>query len=720
MSSAAGCFRPLEKKQEKLLTTARERFVLADEAERENRLEARTDLRFIAGDQWNRDVKTARDRAKRPSLVINKLPVFVSQETNEARQNKPAIKISPVDSGIDVDTADVVQGLVRHIEYDSDADVAYVTAVEYAISCGFGYFRILTDYCNENSFDQEIKIVPVYDPFSVYFDPSAKKADRSDARWAFVRERISKDEFKQRWPESETVTSNFFDGTFDEGDWIEDDTVAIAEYWYIEYERKTLCALADGRTAFEDEVPQGANIIKRREVQTRTVKCATINGAEILEEYEWPGQWIPIVPVFGRELMVEGRRHLFSLIRFQRDPQQILNYYKTAMAETVQMAPRTPYVGYEGQFKGHERQWQSANVTNYAYLEVKPMTVNGTVAPLPQRNVYEPPVQALSLGALQASDDMKATAGIFDAALGAQSRETSGLAIGRRQQESNTANYHFQDNLVRAQRFAGRIIVDLIPKIYDTGREVRILGEDREQKVVTVNQHYIDETSKVRHYNLSMGKYDVTVSTGPSYQSQRQAAFDMLTELGRNNPQVLQLGGDIIFRNSDIPGADELAERWKKTLPPGLVDDENQPQVPPAIAQQMHMMGQQHDQLVAAVKQLTQERDSKILELQSKEKIAKWGIERDLAIGLAKINAADAQQKADFQWSQLEQVSDQVHEARMAGLEHAHAAHISNQGNIHAINQQASQQRFQAGQQASQQDFQAQQAEQAAQLPEAA
>src|SRR5581483_5550344 len=327
-----------------LLETARKRFALAKSEEEEIRREAKKDLAFLAGEQWDARTKHEREREGRPALVINKLPTFVQQVVNDARSNKPAIKVSPKESGVNTDTRDVVQGLIRHIEYDSDADVAYNTAEEYAVSCGFGYYRLVTEYCEERSFDQEIKIKRIADPFTVYFDPAAKEVDRSDADWCFVVESYSKDEFAARWPKAEASSSNFFAGASDEDGWFTEDQVRVAEYWYVEMEPRTLVLLSTGETAFDDELPEelpeGVEALKEREVTVRTVKCAVINGQEVLEENDWPGQWIPIVPVWGKELMVDGKRKLFSLIRWQRDPQQLFNYYKTAMAETVGLSPK--------------------------------------------------------------------------------------------------------------------------------------------------------------------------------------------------------------------------------------------------------------------------------------------------------------------------------------------------------------------------------------------
>jgi hypothetical protein len=624
---------------DELLKQARARFREAADAEREIREEARKDLRFVAGDQWPERVRREREIANRPALVINRLPTFVGQIVNQMRRNKPAIKVAPVDSGTDPDTARVMQGLIRHIEYDSDAQVAYQTAFEYAVICGFGAFRILTDYISDDSFDQEIRIEAIADPFAVYFDPLAKRPDRSDARYCFVVERISREEFRERWPESEASASDFYGGEVAHADgWITEDSVQVAEYWYVETRKRRLVALSTGQLVYADEADlgvmeqMGISVVGEREVLSRQVKCAKINGVEVLEQYDWPGRWIPIVPVLGKEIFVEGRRKIFSLVRFARDPQQLYNFYKTAQAEAVMLAPKAPFIGAEGQFEGHEEQWRTANLVNYAYLEYKPLAANGQPVGPPQRNNYEPPIQALSVGALQAADDIKATTGIFDPSLGAQSNETSGRAILARQEQANTSNFHFDDNFQRAQRHAGRILIDLIPKIYDTPRWVRIIGEDEAQRVVQVNALYHDERGRERHYDLGAGKYDVTVVSGPSYLTRRQEAFAMLTELARAYPQLLQIAGDIVFRNSDVPGADELAERLKRTLPPELAAEETggPAELPPAARAQMEALAKQNEQLAAELNRLTDLLAAKRLELESRERIEALKVQADL------------------------------------------------------------------------------------------
>jgi hypothetical protein len=662
--------------KEAFLALARERFKRAVEAEREIREEARIDLEFVAGEQWDAKTKMDREALGRPALVFNKLTGPLQQVANDARQNKPAIRVNPVDSGADKVTADVLQGIVRHIEYVSKADVAYDTALEHAASCSFGFWRYLTDYVSEGSFDQEILCKQVANPFSIYIDCDAKEADRSDMRWAFVIDWMSKDAFEEKYPDSELVAAEFFDGGDSPApEWIGSQGVQVAEYWVIETKKRKLVQLSTGEQAFEDELPElpeGVTIERSREVSFPKVCQYIINGSEVLEEHEWAGKWIPIIPVYGKEILIEGKRKLISLVRNARDPQRLHNFYKSNEAEAIALAPRPKWVGYTGQFKTKSRDW--ANPTSaVAYLEADPVTVNGQAAPLPQWQAFEPPIAALSAGALQAGDDIKAATNVFDASLGARSNETSGIAIQRRQTESDVSNFHFIDNLARAQQHAGNILVDLIPKIYDAAREVRIVGEDQAQKVIAVNQEYLDpETGRMKRHDLGIGRYDVTVSTGPSYTTKRQEAFDMLSQFAKAYPQLLQVAGDLIFRNSDVPGADEIADRLKKLLPPPLQQNPQGPQqIPPQAQAQMQQMQQMIQQMGSELQAAKSQLAVKKMEVESRERIALMNNQKEFIITEAQLKSKEGVMLLQQQIAAIKHQLDMLHSGAQSDVQAA-------------------------------------------------
>jgi hypothetical protein len=632
------------KAERELIATAKARFKLAEEAEREIRTEARIDLQFAAGQQWDQADVAQRNAmgqgARRPCLTFNKLTGPLNQLSNQARMNKPDLEVLPVDSTGDPDTAKIIAGMIRHVEYASKADQVYETGLEQSAKGGFGYFKVSTRYCGNKTFDQELRIERITNQFAVLIDPYAKEADKSDMRWAFELEWLSRDEYDEEFGDSEVAKQHFFDGlTNPAPDWIGDDGVLVARYWYIEVETKTLVAIQwpDGTVTNEyaselpTELPAGMTYAMdetgsriEREDQIRHVKMCRLNGVEILDETEWKGQWIPILAVLGEEMWIENKRYLFSLIRFARDPQKLYNFYRSSEAEVVMLGTKAPWVGVKGIFK--DPRWRSANSVPWAYLEYEPLDIAGNPAAMPQRNLAEPPIQALTMGAAQASDDIKATTNVYDASLGAQSNETSGIAIQRRQGQMELSNFHFVDNLNRAILQCGAILVDLIPKIYDTPRMVRILGEDMKEKIVAVNQTFRDEYGAVRCYDLANGKYDVRLKIGPSFKTQREQTAAQLAELAQNFPQLMQVAGDVVFDNLNFAGSEKIAERLRRSMPPALTQDGQQkPQE--LLAAQNQQQAQQIEQMTQILQQQADEIRGKKIEAESEAEIERMKIE---------------------------------------------------------------------------------------------
>lgn len=565
--------------EDDVLKDAREAFDLAAEREAENRREALDDLRFARlGEQWPEKVRRDREMEGRPCLTINRLPAFIRQVVNEARQNKPAITCHPVDSDADPATAEIFNGLIRHIEQSSDAEVAYDTALDFAVTCGFGYFRINTRYARDDGFDQDIVIERVANPFSIYGDPNSTAADSSDWNTAFVVDSLPKAAFEARWKGADPVDwgGDAYAGLKEP--WLDGDRVMVTEFWRREAVRKTIVALSDGQVmelrAYEAQKDLfdalGVSVVGRpREVDGHKVVQRIMTGAEVLETVDWAGAFIPIVPVFGEELHVDGRRVLRSLVRDAKDPQRMFNYWRTTSTELVALAPKTPFIGPKGAFETDAAKWATANTQTHAYIEY-----DGPVPP--QRQPFAgPPVGAIQ-EAMNASEDMKAIMGLFDASLGARSNETSGRAIVARQRQGNISTFHYVDNLSRAIRHAGRILIDLIPKVYATPRVVRVLGPDGKPGAAKVNQKVKETVADVsgrireieRIYDLTVGKYDLTVRAGPSFASRREEAAAQMIEMMRAYPPAAPLIGDLLAKNLDWPGADEIAERLSALLPP--------------------------------------------------------------------------------------------------------------------------------------------------------
>lgn len=610
-----------------ILSVARDRLNMAISAYSESREDEQDDLKFYAASpdnqyQWPADVLATRGAVQgqtinaRPCLTINKLPQHVKQVTNDQRQNRPSIKIIPVDDKADVEVAEIFNGMIRHIQYISDADVAYDTACENQVTFGEGYIRILTDYCDDNTFDQDIKIGRVRNSFSVYMDPLIQDPCGMDAKWCFITEDITREEYDRLYPNASPISTLETLGVGDQSisQWINENTVRIAEYFYIEYDRATLNLYPGNATAFEG-TPDDKQLkalygkpLKSRESDRKKVKWCKINGYEILEEREWAGKYIPIVRVIGNEFEVDGRIYISGLVRNAKDAQRMYNYWVSQEAEMLALAPKAPFIGYGGQFEGYETQWKTANTQNWPYLEVNPDVTDGQggVLPLPQR--AQPPMA--SSGLLQAksgaSEDIKSATGQYNASLGMTSNERSGKAILARQKEGDTGTYHYVDNLGRAVRYVGRIIIDLIPKIYDTQRIARIIGEDGEVKHAKINpdqqepvRPIVDQAGIVieKIYNPTVGKYDVMVETGPGYATKRQEAMEAMSQILQGNPQLWAVAGDLFIKNMDWPGAQEMAKRFAKTIDPKILEDDDKSPELQAAEQQIQAMGQELDQV---------------------------------------------------------------------------------------------------------------------------
>lgn len=646
-----------ESDDHEILEQIKSHFKADEDAWRDVRKDALDDWKFRAGDQWPEQIKKERDSDDRPCLVINKMPQYINQITNEQRQNRPAIKISPVDSFADVETARVFQGIIKHIENSSNASVAYDNATDGAATGGLGYIRVTTDYCDELSFDQEIQIKQVYDWASVYFDSASKEPDGSDANHAFVHQEMSKDEFKREYPDAKMSTMADWTSIGDSDGWISDNSCRVAEYFYKKHKKVKIYQVQDmsGQvfTFKKDELPKDKStykIINEREALTSEIHWVKTNGYEILDKTIWPGKWIPIIPVYGKSLMVDGKRILESVIRHAKDSQRMYNYFTSTESETVALAPKAPFIVAEGQVpKEFENIWKSANRKNIAFLPYKPISAAGQLVGAPQRNAYEAPIQAITAARLQSNDDIKATTGIYDASLGNKSNEQSGVAIARRNAQAQTSNFHFIDNLNRSIRHVGKILVDLIPKIYDTERALRIIGEDGTEEVVTVNTIF-DGKPK---YDLGAGKYDVIVETGPSYATKRQEAAAMMIEMTKAFPGFAQIAGDLVVGNMDWPGAKEMQARIRKSLPPGLVEEKEGAEIPDEVKAKIGQMEQMIQQLSGSLNQATEALKQKKLETESKERIETLKVNAQLEIAKAQIESKEALAGFDAQMSTL-------------------------------------------------------------------
>jgi hypothetical protein len=634
-----------DKSDASILAAARSRLDLAMSALSESREDENDDLKFYAGSpdnawQWPADVLATRGAVQgqtinaRPTLTINKLPQHVRQVTNDQRQNRPGAKVIPVDSNADVEIAEIFNGMIRHIEYISDADVAYDTACENQVAYGEGYIRLLTEYCDDNTFDQDIKIGRIRNSFSVYMDPTMQDPTGADAKWCFVTEDLTRDEYERMYPNSAPITTLQSLGVGDQSisNWLNEDTVRVADYYYIDYDRATLNLYPGNATAFSG-TPEDKQLkafygkpLKSRESDRPKVRYCKINGYEILEQREWVGKWIPVIRIVGNEFEVDGRLYVSGLVRNAKDAQRMYNYWVSQEAEMLALAPKAPFIGYGGQFEGYEDKWKTANTQNWPYLEVNPDVTDGqgSILPLPQR--AQPPMA--SSGLLQAkagaAEDIKSTTGQYNASLGMGSNERSGKAILARQREGDVGTYHYGDNLARGVRHIARQLVDMIPKIYDTQRIARIIGEDGETKMVKINpdqpmpvNKIVDEQGIVieKIYNPGVGKYDVVATTGPGYATKRQEALEAMAQLLQGNPQLWSVAGDLFVKNMDWPGAQEMSKRFAKTIDPKLMGDGEDNPALAAAQQQMQAMGAEMEQMHQMLQNVSKSLDMREIEV---------------------------------------------------------------------------------------------------------
>lgn len=608
----------------------RERYERAVDADRTNRDNALDDLRFVTvpGYQW--DEKQKKARKGRPCYEFPILRSHWRQVVNDQKKARPGIKVRPVEDG-DAEGAELRQGIIRNIESVSNAERAYDTAFELMTAGGFGAWRVTTEYSTDDGWEQDIRIKRIADPLNcVWFDPFAKEPDLRDAEYCFVEETISRERFKQLYPKAECVD---FESAKNSGyrDWFRQDDVRIAEYIRKVPVTKTILLLSDGSSVDKEQVTperaaqymqQGVEVIRERTVKTHKVVSSIVSGVEEIDgPYDTVFDRINIVPIFANRYFVDGKWHWCGMVRFSRDPQKLLNYNLTTAQEVVSKQPKSPYLVtpkmLEGQ--GVKQMWDSANAIDAPYLPYTPDPLAPNSAPV---RLAPPDMPAAFTMLTQVSVDMlKASDGIFDASVGAKSNETSGKAILARQREGDTATYDYQDSLAWGIQATGELVLSAMPKVYDTPRIMRVIGKDGVEDVVKINDGLND---------LSAGKYDVTVTTGPSYDTQRMEFVDALVQLSQGNPLVAQGVPDLIIGAMDFPKADEAAERIKLLLPPPIQQAMSQgKQMPPEVMQAMAQVEQQMQQLQQQAQAMAQ--DAAALEQEKAQNTAdKAGIQAQL------------------------------------------------------------------------------------------
>jgi hypothetical protein len=457
--------------------------------------------------------------------------------------------------------------------------------------------------------------------------------------WAFITSDIPKDDFKAQYPQA--LLQNFNDGQNPRTNWNTNETVRIAEYWVRTNKKRTLQLLSQAidlkgngsdvrDKVYKDEygeLPEGVKVLKSRPVDEPSVRWYKITNQEVLAEGDWPGKWIPIVAVLGDEFVVDGKKLLISLTRFIRDSQVLYNVFRSQQAETIALTPKPPWVGAVGQFKTTPRRWQNSNNTNYAFLEYDAVAVGGQPVPPPQRVSAEPPIQAINEAVMQADQDLQQGTGIYPAALGKDSQEVSGIAIKSRQKQSDVSNFHFLDNFRRSMRYLGIILLDLIPHYYDRAdRIIRIVKPDDTHEMVLINGT-TEYKGKPAFFDPDVGHFDITVEVGPSFQSKREQVFDMLVQFAESNPQLWQIGGDLIMRAAPLPGSlgTEMADRMKRMLAPAIqqmLEGSGQEQDPAQAQQKLAQLQQMNQMLIEQLNHVSTILSTKKMDLESRERVA--------------------------------------------------------------------------------------------------
>jgi len=624
------------------LKTAKEQFAASADMWATVRSDALDDLRFARlGDQWSHEDRENRRKDARPCVTVNRLPAFIRQVVNDARQNKPQIKVRPFAGGADPRTAEIFSGIIRNIESVSSSGIAYDTGIDMSVSCGFGFWRIDLEYVNDFSFDLEPRINRIANPLTVYFDPLTQAADSSDWRYCFVADMMPKKEFEAQYPDAQSVDFSDDDHNYP---WVDEptDSIRVAEWWRRTPSKQEILLLSNGEVVYAEEYQKpavkgmfdaaGITVVNTREIEGFKVTQQLVTGAEVLgERTDWIGKYIPIIPCYGEDVNVEGRRHFRSMIRDAKEPQRLVNYWRSAATELVALAPKAPWVGKKGAFETDWEKWATANTRSHAFIEF-----DGPDRP--QREPFDGIPSGTLQEAINASDDMKAVLGLFDASIGKQSNETSGRAIIARQREGDNGTFNFIDNLSRAVEHTGRVLVDIIPKVYKEPKILRIMGEDGKSQQVRIaplngQPPPVDQNGVPQIYDLNAGIYDVVVQAGPSFTTRRDEAANQITAVMQAYPPSAVILAPELMRNLDMPNADKMARAFEAMMPPQIKaayegTPPPEPGPPPElVAQQQKMqMEAQYKQQELALKKQEAEQN---LAVETAQKQAQLELERE-------------------------------------------------------------------------------------------
>lgn len=695
---------------ERIVVEGKQRFQRVENWEADFRSAFLEDLRFSHADSrnmwaWPNDIRRNRDVDERPVLTVNKTFVHCMQIINDSRQNPASVTVRPTGGEATFESAQVLEGVIRRIEYNSNAQAAYDKAIEFQVFGGIGYWRVVTDYAGDDSFDQEIYIRRIKDPLNVYMDPDINQVDGSDSRFAFVFDDLPKEEFKQRYPKHKDVAGKAAFGNAD--NWLTKDHIRVAEYYRRIDVKHVIVAFTNPITNTtqimrKDEIDpilweQVASdpSTRTREVTDHKVEWFLIAGDEIIDRADWPGKFIPVVRIIGSEIIVGGELDRKGHTRALIDPQRIYNYWTSSAVEQVALQAKMPYMAPVAAIEGYETYWESANRINYAVLPYKHIDDDGQPIPPPTRQTPPQMAGAYIEGLKISANEMMMVSGQYQAVMGQPSNETSGKAINERQRQGENATYHYIQNYAHGIRYTGKILIDLIPKIYDTPRVMKIMAEDGTGSDVQLDPQakaaYVQNTNKVtqevtRIFNPNVGKYEVESDIGPSYGTRRQEAFNAFEKIATSSPVMMSVVGDLMFKNADFPGADEIAERLKRMVPAQALGTGAPPEV--------GMLQQQNMKLTQEIQKLLNELAVSRIEVKGKtqnQKVDEFKAITDRLKALlpTMINPKDiAQQIVDM----MKLEKQNAHELTVQDLTHQHQTTLQDDMQEHQAGLQDSQQ----------------------------
>ncbi len=696
---------------------ALKRWKIAEDYEASFRRISEDDLKFVHGDsnnhyQWPTLITNERELSGRPYLTINKTKQHCNLIINDCKQNKVSIRIHPTGDKSTKEAADTFESLIRHIEYESNAASAYDKAIEDQVYIGLGIVKIETDYIDSDSFDQDIFIKRCPNPYAFYFDPNSKLADKSDMAFAFEFENITKEKFDRDYPDFKNdYASDNFDSNKD--DWSNKDTIRIANYWRKIVEKDTLIVfddelgqqiiikqsdLDDLQKEYVKSLPKEA--IKKREIKQEKVEWYKINGNRIIENGHWAGKYIPIIPFIGEEVVINGKMDRKGHVRSLKDPQRQYNYYTSSAVEAVALQTKTPYIGQADAFEGRN-EWSNANTENRAYLAYNGRDINGNQIPRPERLAPAVMPEAFLKGLSISQQEMMMVSGQYQAQMGEQENAKSGRAIQERQRQGDRANYHFIDNQATAIRQVGRIILDLVPNIYDTARVKTILAENGTQTKINIDPNALQASNKIKDdinekivetiFNPKIGKYLIQSDVGPAFATKREDAANAITQIVQSSPSLLPVIGDLLFKSLDFPNSDDIAERLYNMIPPQALKKAPPPELQQAQQQLQHMQ-----QVIQQLNQALKEKDIQIKDraLQNQTNMYRAETERARALSNMPPEVPLEQIQPALQKAQQDLLSSTLNDAQKINADWIATSHVQKQNEQQFANQQNSQQEF--------------------------